>query len=347
MSWEERPLEKYVERCLSEALKSEGEELWARYRNTRADVVGQILPWIAANQPTLTDHGPKHVQDVIDNIALLLGFDNDFNEASSNRDACPLPPYEMLVLLLGAVMHDVGNILGRDRHNDKIVQLWNSLPAWNLWDAPERRLVIAAGRAHTGRGRDGSKDTLRELSITPSYFRKKPLDLASIAAIIRLADELAEGPQRTSNFMIENGFISDESMVFHQYAQITQVSIARQRGLIALSYNIDICQKNYPVGKEELTAHLGKLLEMAYSRALKLNYERQFARYYAPILSPFKDTSISLAFSRHGIPIDTCLKGLVLNDITSSSETFGSIEQIDSTYSIPNIVGQVLEVVHE
>jgi hypothetical protein len=343
MSWEERPLEKHVQWLLSEKLKAEGDRLWGLYKSTRDELVTEVLPWIAKYGEGLTDHGVTHIKDVIDNASLLLGFKNHFGDDSKNQPNHGFSPHEMLVLLAGLLLHDVGNIYGRDRHNQKIGEVWSKLNSWKLWPDNEKRLIIDVGRVHSGKGADGSKDTLKGLAVTPRYFEKNNVNLAPIAAVIRFADELAEGPQRTSHFLIESKLIEENSVIFHHYAQVTRVAPDRAGGRVALTYHINVDHVDYPTDKVELEKHLCALLKMVYARAAKMNHERQFARHYADVLSPFRETSISLTFLREGLPIDLPLEPITLNDINILNEATGLIEQFDPNYVISPLVEKVME----
>lgn len=339
--WEQRPFENFVEHQLKSKLKSEGNDLWARYVVTRDEIVNDVLPWIAAVEPNLTDHGTRHIGDVIDNAALLLGLPNQHNVQS---DATPahleqFSSQEWLVLLLGLVLHDVGNIYGRNKHNQKIPEVWKSVSsAWHAWSLSQRSLVIAVGRAHSGKTATGSADTLEPLAAGSHFFDKVLIRAAEIAAIIRFADELAEGPQRTSQFMIDEGKFSNESVLYHHYAKITQVSIDRDSGRVALTYSVDVDDKSCPSDTAKKKEHVGNLLALLYSRAAKMNYERQFARHYSAALSPFKMTSISLNIYKDGLPLDLPLTPIVLTDMTNLHTTNFKLEQFRPDYEISEIL---------
>lgn len=343
MSWEERPLEKHVQWLLGEKLKADGDRLWGLYKNTRDELVPEILEWIAKYGEGLTDHGVTHIADVIDNASLLLGFPNHFGDDDYSIQANHgFSPHEMLVLLAGLLLHDVGNIYGRDRHNQKIGEVWSKLISWKLWPDNEKRLIIDVGRAHSSKGTDGSPDTIKALAVNSRYFEKCTVQLAPIAAVVRFADELAEGPQRTSRFLIENNLIEKDSELFHHYAQITRVSIDRAGGRVALTYHINVDNTAYPGTPAELEKHLCTLLKMVYTRAAKMNQERQFARHYADVLAPFRETSISLTFLKHGLPFDLPLNPIALNDISLPGESAGLIEKLDANYTIEQLVKQVM-----
>lgn len=343
MAWQDRVLEKHVKHLLERKLTDEGTKLWARYISTRDEFVDEVLPWIASEAPGLTDHSQRHIEDVIDNGAILLGLPLEHGDGLSTDCSYGFSPHEMFIFLSGLLLHDVGNIYGRDKHYQKIGEVWSKMTSWQLWPERERQLVISVGRAHAGKKSDGSpKDTIKDLDVHPQYFNKLPVHLAPIAAVIRFADELAEGPQRTSKFLIENRLIAEDSELNHQYAQIAHPAIDRAKGRIALSFTISLDNPSYPTNPDELELHLCKLLKMAYSRAAKMNYERQYARHYAPVLTPFRETSISLSIYNHGNSLGPALAPVLLTDFCNSNESAKLIENINAAYTIETLAKGVV-----
>ena len=66
---------------------------------------------IMAGEGFLTDHGPKHIETVINRASWLL-----FHPVESYPQ---LSAYEVYILLMAIHFHDVGNIFGRDEHGNK------------------------------------------------------------------------------------------------------------------------------------------------------------------------------------------------------------------------------------
>lgn len=339
--WQQRPLETFVEKQLR-GLLSDGNDLWSKYTQTRQEIIGQVLPWIATQEPNLSDHGVNHIADVIDNAALLLGFSNQHGTEATWTAPVNLNPQELLILLTGLLLHDIGNIFGREKHNQRIPDVWRTnAAAWNTWHLNERKLITDVGRAHSGQSESGSKDTLDPLATSPRYFKKVPVRAAEIAAIIRFADELAEGPQRTSQFLLSQNLISPESKLYHQYAEITHVAIDKNRGCVALTYGIDIDNLSYPQEVGEKRIFISNLLKLTYGRAAKMNYERQFARHYSVALAPFREISVSLTIERSGLPLDLSLRPIILSDMSMLLNTNLSIENLHQEYSIDQILTKV------
>ena len=232
-------------------------------------------------EPNLTDHSRKHVEDVFNRAFELIGpSEADFGAAN------------LMALLCVILYHDVGNASGRANHQAKIAEGFNrTWPNSDDWKRL-RHIVMSAGGAHGGKTDEGSLDTLAKVDESmPGQFGEA-IRLRDIAAITRFADELAEGPQRTNRYLLENGLIKQESTEFHDYASITTICIERNDGRIILMYDIDLKSNMDQKQKDWLT----QLLERIYCRLWKLNSERQYARHYCDILSGFKETQATLRF---------------------------------------------------
>jgi hypothetical protein len=109
---------------------------------------------------------------------------------------------------------------------------------------------------------------------------------------LRFADELAEGPQRTSDYLIDANKISDVNKKYHRYAQITEPFIDRGNGRIVLRYDINI--------KNETQSTLKEMLSFAYERILKVDEERRYTKFHSKLLEPFRKTEISFNFNNDG-----------------------------------------------
>jgi hypothetical protein len=158
----------------------------------------------------------------------------------------------------------------------------------------ERLLILKTTQAHCGKTNSGSKDTLKDIEIKSS-LSGEPIQLQEIASILRLADELAEGPQRTSDYLFAANKIADDSKKYHRYAQITDIFIDRGNERIVLQYHIDI--------KDETADTLRKLLMFVYERIIKLNEERVYTKFHSKLLSPFKKTEVTFNFTNNGEPL--------------------------------------------
>lgn len=264
-------------------------DYWTAKNYFKRNIYGEIK----AVEEDLTDHSERHIRNVQDNAARLIG------EEGKNK----FSGVELYFLALSILFHDVGNINGRKGHNKKVTDIYNKIRNNESHFNQERRLILKAVSAHCGESSKGDKDTLNELEEKSDLFGHA-LRLRELAAVLRFADELAEGPQRTSDYMIEKNKFSEENLIYHEYAQITSPYIDRGGSRIAVSYDIDCNQ----------CEDLKKLLVFTYKRVLKLDLERRYCKYYAPILDVFKRTDVSYEFNQDGNPMELGLDKISLED---------------------------------
>jgi hypothetical protein len=292
---EQTKLEKYLETTLLEKLGNEkGKNYYAHYQSARSYLMQNILPNIKATEPGLTDHSEKHIENVLDNVWHLL-----------DTDKTQLSEYELYILCLSILMHDVGNINGRKEHNKKVSEIYNVIRNNDSNFNTERNLVLNAVKAHCGTTNSGSRNTLAEVEIK-SALRGEPIQLREIASILRFADELAEGPQRTSDYLIDTKKISDKSKIYHRYAQITNIFIDKGNERIVLQYHIDTAN--------ETQESLRELLSCVYERIIKLDEERRYTKFHSKLLEPFKKTEVTFNFFHNGDPSEISIEKIILND---------------------------------
>lgn len=287
---------------------AKGKALWGEYMSARLSVAQDILPFIARTEPNLTDHGTSHINEVFENAFALLGT----KACKGNDSKTALNANELYFLCLAILFHDLGNIHGRKEHNRNLEAAYKHARGEDPKLFPEKRLLFAIVEAHCGQTRDGSKNTIGNLESANS-FEKERLDCQRVAAILRLADELAEGPQRTSVFMQKHFPYPDESAVFHEYANVTRVFIDRNGERIVLTFDIEILPADW--GLEFNEDRLKKLLDLCYLRSIKLDLERKYNRHYCSLLRPFKKTEVSFHFHLHGRALELGIPKITLDDL--------------------------------
>ncbi len=325
--WETSKIESELEARLK-VLGSSGEALYSRYIAARSFLTREILPWIAGKEPNLSDHGVAHIRNVLDNALQLIG------------DLTSLNPIEHYILCQAILFHDVGNLFGRRKHNLEIGRVYEA--HFNgLWlNRLEMGHVILIGRSHSGISHlDGSNDTLKDLK--DAFFESQPVRLQHLAAILRFADELAEGPQRTSGFLIRNKLISTESEIYHKYASCTHVFIDRGGSRIALSYEIPL--DDYDFKSPEGVEHFTKFLKCIYSRIHKLDGERRYCKHYSGILEPFKKTSVNFHFWSGSDQIDLQVQPIDLDDLFIPGTDLKNLEDTPD-YNIQGIITKILNL---
>lgn len=351
--WRTLPLEKFVELALKQQHAEEGEALWAKYVDLRTEVSGQILPWIQRNEPDLSDHGVDHIQNVMTNVTQLLGLPRAYGGEEGWTMPAGYSVHEMLLLLFGCLTHDVGNIMGREKHNRAIAEAtalagggWAQLPIG------DRLIIERIGRAHSGKSSDGDKDTLGELSTQSAFFAGHQIRPVEVAAVLRFADELAEGPQRTSKALLVLARdtsppsalrLGDSSRLFHLYAAISGYNIDHAAGRILIDYNIDRESLDYGSDCTAREIIIRDLLGMTFKRALKVNAERQYARHYAQALSRFRETSINLRFNENGRPLHRLDRTVTISDARTAFEGGVTLECLDPRFAVDAVMESLRE----
>ena len=323
--WEELSIEKMLEQTLIEEFgEAQGKTYYGDYTATRARLF-DVWDEIGRREPTLTDHGRDHIADV-------LGWTH---QLMSNAQ---LSARELLALMLSILFHDTGNIYGREGHEKRVSEIYDyvrgtPLPPLKL---EEKMIILTLVGAHSGEARDGSKDTIRDLNPTEPFLRRR-IRMPEIAAILRFSDELAEGPQRTSEYLRRTRKFDITAEKFHDYASTTSVTIDKALGRIALTYNINICSENGRIDPAEWD-RIQRLMEYAYYRIVKLDEERQYAKYYATSLNAFIRTSATLRFWLNDQRVDLSLEPLELDDLVVPGSGKKKIPAIDPNYEINSIL---------
>jgi hypothetical protein len=269
--------------------QSKAQEIFSDYVKARKCVYEQIAEEIKAREPNLSVHGPRHIDNVLENIDDLLG-DTKISGA------------DLYILCISAVFHDVGNLYGRKEHNKKIDEIYSHCKG-NAIDRQEQKAIGFIVGAHTGQAKDGSTDTLKVLDENFSLFKNK-ISLRKNAAVLRLADELAEGPQRTSLFMQTHGGYGTDSLIYHHYANVVQIHIDRNLGRISALYNINLVfNDNVKIDTGE---DFIEFRDFIFKRFNKLDQERKYCKHYCDWLDPFKKSVATLDFfdGNHQINLD-------------------------------------------
>ncbi len=286
---------------ISKMGKIRGNELYTDYESLRNELIkDNFFNEIKGVEPSLSDHSDRHIKDVLDRAFKLIG---DFKGQG-------LSVYDVYCLALMILFHDVGNIFGRKGHASvyKIAEVYNQYRANFSNYSEERRQVSIGASAHSGLSKNDCEDTLK--FIEKGRIRGEEINLPELAAILRFADELAEGKQRTCSFLIDHHLYDSKSEIFQQYAKITEIRIDRGLGRISIDYSINISK----VFDDEEQTRLKDLIRFTYYRAVKLDQERRYTKYYSDVLKQFKYVTVLYQFDINNIPIQLDLEPIRFED---------------------------------
>lgn len=330
-------IERLVEPRLMAAFgEADGKALWGGYATARQKIVHDIAGFISAEEINLTDHSARHIKNVLQNAFLLLG-----EPCCTGTDSkTALNANEMYFLTLAILFHDLGNIFGRKEHNRRLEEAYEYARGKD-GTLPEKRQLFNIVEAHCGQTREGSKDTIGNLESGAS-FRRERLDCRRVAAILRLADELAEGPQRTSVFRQKHFPPASESEIYHDYAKVCEVCIDRPGERIILTFDIEICPELWKQPFDEV--RLERLLNYCDTRAVKLDLERKYNAHYCSLLRPFKRTEISFHFHYMGQDLRLGLGKIVLDDLVLPTPTADmALGKRSSAFDVSEIMAKLRE----
>lgn len=250
------------------------------------------------------------------------------------------------MLFMSILFHDVGNIAGRKDHHKRVSEVYDFVFGSQQKLEQEKYIVTTIARAHTGRAADNSADTLKDVA-EQAYFEGKSIRQRTLAAIVRFADELAEGRQRTCGYLLEmsNKFY-EKSVLYHRYAQMTTISIDRSRGRIAIDYFPDIADlesERQFLGDDPLRSWL----EFAYARICKLDQERKYARHYCELLAPFGQISVQFRFLHSGSDLELKLSPLVLSDLVVPGQQDRKIHEWNDEYRLEGLMDRIGAAIKE
>lgn len=317
---------------LSAELPHRANALTAAYSNALEYLEKNIYEEISSAEPQLTDHGSSHVANVQRNILALLADGETTNEEISG--------VELYLLAMASLFHDVGNIHGRENHQNNIGTVFDKARGNDAATRREKTLVLRTCRAHTGLAADRTRDTIKELAST-EQFEGKPVKLRQLAAILRFADELAEGPQRTSEFRLGTDYYDSQSRIYHEYASVTHILIDSGNRRISLVYEISVDTDS--ADPEQRPIKLTALVSHILRRIVKLDQERRYAVHYAPVLSAFNTTIASFAFHCHGELLELNLPEIELNDLTVPGAETTALDNAYPAYAPAKLVPALID----
>lgn len=312
--------------------KTGKDSLFADYILTRDYLFQNIYPQIGTILPNFTYHDGSHVINVLDNIFQLLA--DEINNIS----------YETLYFLcLSTLFHDVGMIYGRKEHQKRIGEIYNSTPGKGNMQkfGNEKIIVTKIVEAHSGKAIDNTNDTLKYLGNLSGY--SEMIDIQKIAAILRFADELAEGGQRTSDYFIEKNMYAKNYKIFHKYSQSYKSVISTKDNRLAITYNIIFSLNDVKELVIDRDIGLKEFLEFIYDRIIKIDDERKYCRYYCRWLDSMKEISIDFNFWYNDEHIEIELDPLIISDKIIPGDSERQIEKLYPAYTYSNIISVLIK----
>ena len=248
----------------------------------------------------LTDHGPRHTETIIQRASSLL-----YHPEISYPQ---LTPYEVYLLLIAIYFHDVGNIFGRDRHEEKHSEVMEKIFEFIGNEMVERQAILKIAGAHGGRI-NGSKDTISTLLPVGPVLGQN-VRYQTLAAILRFADELADDCHRASRIGQLLDVIPKGSEIFHAYARsLHSVLIHPHQNIVDLHYSFIKKDAIRTFGKktDEQTIKNVYLLDEIYNRTLKMHFERKYCMRFTQGTVRIDAINVSIQVYEDKNSLSTCV----------------------------------------
>lgn len=244
-----------TKKCLLDnyyAIEKELNENWHPNANIGAALNGDGL---------LTDHGVQHIESVMRNSYNILGKRIEY-----------LYGYELYLLLLSIHFHDLGNIYGREQHEEKIGEIINNLGDKLPLDAIEKKFIFSIATAHGGYW-DGDKDTISHIMVD-EYCNSIKVRAKTLAAILRFADEISDDYNRAAKPSID---VPKGNEAFHEYSKSLATPSVDGKTLI-FNYRIPYRLTQEKVGKNGNDIFLYDEIILRLEKCMReLEYCRKFS----------------------------------------------------------------------
>ena len=248
----------------------------------------------------LTDHGPNHIQTVIERASALL--------ARPDRNSPNLTPYEVYLLLQAIHFHDVGNIFGRSDHESKHIEVMDKVSVLIGNDTVERRAILKISQAHSGMV-GGIKDTISFLPKTDPVLCRD-VRYQALAAILRFSDELSDDSRRAKEMLDRLGTIPESSQIFHAYAKsLHSVQIRPDLHLVELHYMFDKSDaiRKFKKPINTMTNRQVYLLDEIYERTIKTYFERLYCMRFMQDIVRIDAIDVNIRVYKHAKSLDPCV----------------------------------------
>ena len=237
----------------------------------------------------MTTHGPRHVADLITNLDKLAR--NIDQKGNSNMGRLDI--HEAYILLCSAHLHDVGNIGGRKNHPDEIRDkiASNKTRIAGTFSAQQ---IFEVASAHGGEDEEFGKDKIRRIRTGKGTGPRLQL----LAAMLRLADELAENPERVPEAILERLKAVPESLLAFAYARCFQ-DFHIEGETLQINFRVCPSQRNLTTEVEGDTVTFFKFLE---TRIDKMEKEAKYCSQYGRPELNIAEIKIAIFFHEDEIP---------------------------------------------
>jgi len=291
MNLRNKTLDQWLEKPPPRAfLHNKPEDFYSRYKSLKdfleKKVYDQVTIGAHLKDPEilLNDHGIKHVETVIEKATELVGYKD-----------CDFTAYEVYILLLCILLHDVGIIFGRYKHEINVDDIFSKAENLCGEDILETMLIRRIIDSHGGKIQDTEdKDKISRL-IEKENSLKGIVRTRAIASVLRFADELADDKRRAYNTLLNQKEFPKKSEVYHAYSScLDSVFIKHEIKAVELTFKISKTFATRLFSNRDDKEIL--LIDEIYNRILKMHLEKIYCMRFLKGMIDIERISVSIDF---------------------------------------------------
>ena len=240
-----------------------------RYALVKRRVLTQEYEFWAAGFPGGNNHGPGHIRRVLEYLDQLVGNDPVASGV--------LSAYELYLAMMAVLYHDVGILRGRAGHADASATFLREDDNWLVFDERDRRIIAVAVASHSSsKDIDAACGEFEETEVVGGH-RARP---RTVAALVRLADELDEDHRRADPHVAEKLDLPPESVFFWEFCQRIEgirVDSETKEIRFGIRFEPEDVARAVPDGRET-SSFVGRFAQ----KLAKINRERGYANAFLP-----------------------------------------------------------------
>jgi len=312
-------------------------EYFFSYYLQKISLSNHFYPHIEAELKGYSDHGEKHVNNILKIYKKLLGnvIPCEEEDTFDSPTDVILNYYELYLLLCATIWHDVGNLKERHHHNIHLQEVSDHINHYFV-DTDIKELAMEIAKAHTGF--DGVNTHIKR-EITP--YKNEQIVSRFIGAVLRFADELDEGQNRLDMSYYER---MKENIPSHQRIFWEACNCIKRIEPVPEKFNIEIevvlkkedlfkiFEKKIMEGTQDEKLIEVALIDELISRLNKINKERM---YYMTFIQKFVEyNTITTSIDIHENE-KSKTKIFVLNDNHGYNEFWIENPELNPTKNLP------------
>lgn len=234
----------------------------------------------------LNQHGVGHVDKVVEKVTELI---------KNFRFDAPTPS-ELFILLCAIQIHDIGNIFGRDNHEQSFQAKFREIAKNIIPDTVTQKFILKIAQVHSG-NINGNKDTISKakLRMDAKWFNQSIREPV-LASLLRFADELADDSSRYDRIGFELGNIPEKSLIYHAYSKTLHAvniceNVINKTCYVSLEYYLDsdTVIKEYKKNESSIL-----LIDEIFARTKKMEQERRYCMRFLSAFLPLTEIRVRI-----------------------------------------------------